>query len=536
MLDQRVGRWLELLIVAVVCAFTFFYGLAHFGLVGADEPRYAQIAREMLARHDWVTPTLFSRPWLEKPVLYYWSAMVSYKVFGVSDWAARLPSAGLATAMVLAIYAFSRRFRPGAQLNAALIAATCAGVIGFARAASTDMPLTATLTIGMMAWITWQQSGEKRWLAAFYFMVALATLAKGPVAPFLAGVIIVIFAVTRRDWRLIGRTLWVPGIVLFLAVMLPWYIAVEHSTHEFFRVFILKHNLERYETNVFQHKQPFWYYLAVLPVAQLPWTIFSIAGFIRAVKERTDDLQLVLAIWAGMPVIFFSFSGSKLPGYILPALPAWALLAAWYLESTREAGLRMKVAVPHSVVVGVLFGVALLSPNAVLKLHPSSFAWTVGIIGVAAVFAIVLLATAAYGWRAVRLATLAPTLVALGFVLRFVAPAIDAKQSARPVAQMLAHRTTPDTPIEAFSLRRDLVYGISFYRNQPVLYPVTKPAPAADFIYVATPPQADFVYVLGPDARGFELPLERTGFPIGRFAPQALRFFYVRAARHDTVR
>lgn len=534
--ERPIGRWMEPLIVAVVCAFTFFYGLAHFGLVGADEPRYAQIAREMLARHDWVTPTLFGKPWLEKPVLYYWSAIVSYKVFGVSDWAARLPSAVLASGMVFAMFAFARRFRPAARLNTALIAATCAGVIGFARAASTDMPLTATLTVGMLAWITWQQNGEKRWLAVFYAMVALATLAKGPVAPGLAGMIIVIFAVVRRDWRLILRTLWIPGILLFLAVMLPWYIAVEHSTHEFFRVFILKHNLERYETNVFQHKQPFWYYVAVLPVALVPWTVFSIAGFVRAVRERADDVQLILAIWAAVPVIFFSFSGSKLPGYILPALPAWALLAAWYLDATRDDGIRMKIAMAHGVVVGVLFGVGLLSQYGVLKLRPTAFALMIGIVGAATVFAIGVLAIASYGGRAVRLATLAPTLVALGFVLRFVAPAIDAKQSARPVAQMLAHRTTPHTPVEAFNLRRDLVYGISFYRDQPVLYPATRPAPAPDFVYVTTPPATDFVYVLGPDERNFQLPDDRMSIPMGRFTPQGVRFIYVHAAGHDTAR
>src|SRR5690349_2310153 len=204
--DARKLRWLELLVVAAVCAFAFFYGLAYFGLVGADEPRYAQIAREMFERRDWVTPTLYGKFWLEKPVLYYWSAIVSYKIFGVSDWAARFPTAVFATAMVFAVDAFARRFAFGAA-NAALITATCAGVIGFGRAASTDMPLTATLTAGMLAWITWQQSSEKKWLAAFYAMLALATLAKGPVAVVLAGSVIALFALVRRDWRVLLKTL-----------------------------------------------------------------------------------------------------------------------------------------------------------------------------------------------------------------------------------------------------------------------------------------------------------------------------------------
>src|SRR5947209_15531510 len=99
----------QLALVAGVCGFFFFFGLGAFGLLGADEPRYAQIAREMLARNDWVVPTLNGAPWLEKPILYYWEAMVAYSLFGVSDWAARLPSAFSASLLVFAIWLFARR-------------------------------------------------------------------------------------------------------------------------------------------------------------------------------------------------------------------------------------------------------------------------------------------------------------------------------------------------------------------------------------------------------------------------------------------
>src|SRR5512138_3783213 len=186
--------WTELLALAAFCAFFFYFGLGSFGLTGADEPRYAQIAREMLARHDWVTPVLNGVPWLEKPVLYYWGAMLSYGVFGVSDWAARVPCATFATATIVAIYFFMRRFHPGSQLDAALIAASSAAIIGFARGASTDMPLAATFTIAMLAWYAWLETAHRRWLALFYVFMGLATLAKGPVAPFLAAVIITLFA------------------------------------------------------------------------------------------------------------------------------------------------------------------------------------------------------------------------------------------------------------------------------------------------------------------------------------------------------
>jgi len=152
----------DVLLLVACCGFLFFFGLGAFGLLGADEPRYAQVAREMLDRHDWVTPTLQGKPWLEKPVLYYWQAMLSYAAFGVSDRAARLPAAVDAVLLIAAVYLFLRRFRPGSEIDGALITASCAGTIGFARAAATDMPLAAMFAIALLGWYAWQKAGAGR--------------------------------------------------------------------------------------------------------------------------------------------------------------------------------------------------------------------------------------------------------------------------------------------------------------------------------------------------------------------------------------
>ncbi len=285
-MEARRTLWLELLTVAGFCAFLFYFGLDAFGLVGADEPRYAQIAREMLARHDLVTPILYGSPWLEKPPLYYWRAMEAYAVLGVKDWVARLPSASAATFMIFVVYFFARAFRPGSQLNAALITAASAGVIGFARGAGTDMHLAAAFVVGMLAWWAWHLTDKKRWLAVFYFFMALGTVAKGPVAPFLAAVIIIIYAAVRRDWKLVPRTLWLPGIALFLAAALPWYIAVQMQNPGFLREFILQHNLERFSTNRYHHRQPFWYFVPVYLVGLMPWTALFVGAFVDAVRAR----------------------------------------------------------------------------------------------------------------------------------------------------------------------------------------------------------------------------------------------------------
>jgi 4-amino-4-deoxy-L-arabinose transferase-like glycosyltransferase len=161
---------LEAISLFVFTPFFLFYGLVPIfggdglGLVGADEPRYAQIAREMLTRHDYVTPVLWGHPWLEKPALYYWRAMFAFLEFGVHDWSARLPSASFAFILVALIYLHLRRFRPGSQLDAALITASCAGIVGFARGASTDMQLAAPFCIGMLGWYAWYETDKKFWL------------------------------------------------------------------------------------------------------------------------------------------------------------------------------------------------------------------------------------------------------------------------------------------------------------------------------------------------------------------------------------
>ena len=193
-LTDRTRRATDSLALIAFCGFLFLLGLQLIGLIGVDEPRYAQVAREMLARHDWVTPVLYGVPWLEKPPLYYWLAMISYKAAGdVSDTAARLPVAVLSSLLVIFIYVWSRRFRPGMQLDAALITASAAAVIGFGRSAATDMPLTVMFTVAMLSWYGWYASQRRSWLLGFYFFSGLATLAKGPIAVLLAGAIIVVF-------------------------------------------------------------------------------------------------------------------------------------------------------------------------------------------------------------------------------------------------------------------------------------------------------------------------------------------------------
>jgi len=472
----------DALLLVAFCGFLFFYALGAFGLVGADEPRYAQVAREMSERRNWITPTLQGRPWLEKPALYYWQAIVSYRIFGVSDRAARIPAAFDAALLVAAIYIFLRRFRPGTEIDGALMIAGCAGIVGFARAASTDMPLAAMFSISMLAWYGWYEDKNRVALFIFYFFLALATLAKGPVALLLAGAIIVVFIAARRDWRAANNALWVPGIAVFLAVSLPWYVAVQLRNPEFFRVFILEHNFARFGHDLYHHRQPFWFYLPVLLLALIPWTLWLILSVVelarlvwiqqRAALAHVEDAwRLFLLIWLLVPVLFFSASQSKLPGYILPSIPAGGLLVCEYLRShrTSENQVLLGAAGAHALLCGALVFAAFSSPSIQLSHRPAEGRYAYTAIGAAVLVTLVVaVALARMGLRVLRAVTMLAVVIAVAAILRFVSPVIDATQSARPIALNILSFSHEAVPVALYRLNRQQEYGLEFYLNRAV--------------------------------------------------------------------
>lgn len=501
------------------------------GLVGADEPRYAQVAREMLQRHDWVTPTLWGKAWLEKPPLYYWMTELAYKAAGgVHDWAARMPSIVLTALMIFFLYFWARRFYRGTELDAALITAASAAIIGFSRAASMDMPLTATFTVAMLSWFAWYAQRKRLWLLAFFLSLALGTLAKGPVAVFLAGVIITIFVALRREWKLLLHTLWPPGVLLFLAVALPWYIAVQRANPQFFREFILQQNLARYTTDMYRHSQPFWYFVPVVLLGLVPWVAFVIAAVVDAIRgwrysveqpAGEADFATFLVIWFLFPILFFSFSRSKLPGYVLPSIPAATILLAYFVRRREEDGDKPPVwlVLVHGVISAVLLIGAFIVPFKLLHLSLPK-----NVLIVAALLAICALAffTATLisrGYRVLRFATLVPIVIAFALVLRGTAPIIDALESARPVQaslQVTALGQLPD--IAVYDVPRGIEYGLGFYRNHYVNNYGRNEIPDKTHIVVAASGTAKELE--------YRLPQRRVT-RIGGWEPQRLDFYLV---------
>jgi len=522
------------LLLAGFCGFLFFFGLAYFGLIGADEPRYAQVAREMLARHDWITPTLGGKPWLEKPPLYYWQAILAYSIFGVSDWAARLPSAVDATLMVVAIYLFLKRFRPGFQLDGALMTASAAGVIGFARAASTDMPLAATFTIALLAWYAWYESESRRYLAIFYCFLALGMLAKGPVAPLMAAMIIVIFVAKKGDFRLLVRTLWIPGILLFCAFAVPWYVAVQINNPQFLRVFIFEHNLARFGTNLYHHPEPFWYFVPVTLIGLIPWTVFVAASWAETIRvwwaerqqmlESEDALNAFLVIWLIVPVLFFSLSRSKLPGYIVPALPAGTLLLAEYVRRrvTDDERPSLSLIVLHSIVAAAPIVPALMIQYFILQHRLPWGKAAVISFTFAAVLAIGIAITlrTKLGFGALRFVTLVPLVLAVAAILRLGAPALDSTLSVRPLATEIGHLENKPLPLAVSGVSRQTEYGLAFYKDQTIDRYELGQIPAGEHLVVA--PEGSQTTIAKQVAG------RRVSY-LGSFAPQGLDYYWVSA-------
>jgi len=336
----RIGWAILIVATLYVC---YFSHLEAIGFVGPDEPRYAWIARDMAETGDWVTPRLYGKPWFEKPPLFYWGAALSFKLFGVSEAAARLPSAISALLATLALAWLTWRLYEAETARwLLLLLPTTAGMIGFSHAAATDMSFSGMLTIAMVCaavvlGLTRNENSpilpRTPWLALvlFGFFLGLAVLAKGPAAIILSGGAVFFWAIFTKRWRDAFRLFHPAAIAAFCLTALPWYILCARRNPDFFRIFIIEHNFKRFLTAEFQHIQPFWFYGAVLLIALLPWTALAVWSFVVGSVQLTrlkylSPSSLFFLLWAVFCLIFFSISKSKLPGYILPAIPAIVVL------------------------------------------------------------------------------------------------------------------------------------------------------------------------------------------------------------------
>jgi 4-amino-4-deoxy-L-arabinose transferase-like glycosyltransferase len=496
-------------IVVFVCLFA---QLGALGFTGPDEPRYAWIARAMAQTHDWVTPRLYGAPWFEKPILFYWAAAVGFLLHLPAEWAARLPSAlaALTAAVAIGWLGFRHYERSIAFWSPAILApllfATSAAAIGFARAASTDTIFSGALILSMASAAAIlrkraalrsavsptdanQRGKDFLDLILFGAFLGAAALAKGPAAIILAGGAIGLWALATSQWKAAFRVAHPIAIVTFLLVALPWYIICARRNPDFVRVFIWQHNFDRYLTPVFQHRQPFWFFVPVVLLALLPWTglLWLAAREGRRLWEEKswrDSPGFFFTCWAIFPLVFFSFSQSKLPGYALPAIPPLALLCAIALIRTARAGTSRCATVSRVLgVTWVILGIAALVvsrrvPPGLANAAHLRAAELIG--GVAALFAGIFIAVPLASLRkhfSVPL-TMLSMAIAVEFANVSVLPSIDPLYSARPYAQLLRNDLHQDR-IFTYHLARFWDFGLAFYfsRELPEWNP-SDPEPA----------------------------------------------------------
>jgi 4-amino-4-deoxy-L-arabinose transferase-like glycosyltransferase len=492
------GRNIKPVVLSAVAVCICLFGhLGAFGLVGPDEPRYAWIARAMASTGDWVTPRLYGQPWFEKPILYYWAAAPGFLLHLPDEWAARLPSAFAALLAAMAIgwlgrnyYGEAADFPRAPALLAPLLFSTSVAAIGFARAATPDMLFTAMVTLAMAAAAHVLRSaralrpdsdadpisprGDTVSLPLFGTFLGLAVLAKGPSAILLAGGAIGLWVLATKRWHEAIRLAHPLAIAAFAIVSLPWYVLCAVRNPSFLRVFIGQHNVARYLTPVFQHQQPFWFFGPIILLALLPWTALLGPVALESLRLSNDRSPngspgLFFACWAIFPVLFFSLSQSKLPGYILPSVPPLALLTSVALVRTlsRPAPSVRRTAAALGGAIGltwIVLGLSALHSMSRLPPVPRGAIERMIILSasVAIVGGVLVAVLGLVGRHSFVLPSVLLTILCLEMAGLSILPSLDPYVSARWHAQFMRNDLRPDR-ILTYRLKRSWTYGLAFY-------------------------------------------------------------------------
>ena len=333
------GAQLGLVLISLL---SIFLGISRIPLLEPDEGRNARVAQEILATGDWIVPQFHGMPYLDKPILYFAAVASSLALFGSSEAAARLPSLVFAIATGFATWLLARRlFSRGAAWWSVAVLASSPLFLLFARTVIFDVGLTCFFSFAL--WFAVEGRAGRRWgFPLFWLFAGLAVLTKGPVGLLLPVLGFVAFTIgLGRPWRL--RGLFHPvGLVIFLLVCLPWVLAVESREPGFLRYALLIETVERLTKPTFQRTGPFYYYVPILLLGLLPWSIVAVAKLPAYVRARRNLLQpsaergLLFATLA--IVVFFSLSSSKLGGYVLPVVPLIAVLFGREIEAGRLVG------------------------------------------------------------------------------------------------------------------------------------------------------------------------------------------------------
>lgn len=464
----------DLFTLTALFGFALFFRLGALPLIDPDEGRYAEIPREMLERGDFITPHLNYVKYFEKPPLHYWLDALSFKLFGLNEFAARLPGALMALVGILFTYHLGRRcFGRKSGLYGALVLGSSLGWLVIGRYNVIDMTLSVCMTLALGCFLLASRPEERhpgRYYYLFYLFAALTVLAKGLIGLVLPGGIILFQLLLTGRWRLLKEMRLPTGIALFLLVGAPWFVAVSLRNPEFARFFFIHEHFERFLTKVHGRYEPPWFFIPVLVGFMLPWSLFipaTVRGIWRERRTAAGEARLYLLLWSAIIFVFFSLSDSKLVPYILPIFPAVALLIGDLFDRCveRPAGLRL----PAWLAAGLLtiggIGVALYPFLAQRpRFSVTDMAIIGGILLVEGVAALLLLSRRALPATLVAFCLMSYLLAVAG-APRVLARTAERK-SSKELGLLARAKAGPETVLATFGMYRQ---GLSYYAERRVV-------------------------------------------------------------------
>ena len=461
----------DVIFLLLVCSVVFWWRLGSLGLIDPDEPFYAQTAREMVATGDWVTPQIFGHAQFEKPILFYWLTAASFKVFGESEFSARVSSALPATILVWLVYGFGIGFcGRRAALFSALVLATGLEFAIMSRLMLTDIALALFIAGALFSY--WRaledEKHEGGWIILHFICGGLVVLTKGPFGSLVTVLAIAMFAwLMRRRNPFRGRALWI-GLFLWFIIGWPWFIVMQWKYGmAFFDEFFIHDNWDRlimaeHPTNN-RYGLFLFYYVLILVGGSLPWIPAVVVAIRRACRGlRSDPRQAFLWSWIITSFVFLTIAQSKLPSYIFYVFVPLAMVVGIALDDLMERGFRdvleRRLAVGFACLQIVL---AVVVPPFVKVARP--FLVPAFLLGACLIAGMYLAWRRKWGWSIG--AHVAATAALIMGALTFSQEHVDEVSSARPVAQaMMEGRVTAEPLLSGSFLAR----GIHYYTREPV--------------------------------------------------------------------
>lgn len=479
---RRHGMLALRILAVALFAFLWFGNIEFRDLADPDEGRYAEIPREMAASGDWITPRLNDLKYFEKPPLQYWITAAFYRVFGVDEWVARLwPAlAGLAGAW-LVFAAGARLYDRRTGVAAAVMLLGTLAYVLFAHILTLDMSVTLFLSTVTLGFAVAQRDGassseRRRWMLLAWAAAAGAVLTKGLIGLVLPGAAVGAYILLHRDWRILARLELARGSLLFLALCVPWFVAVSLRNPEFARFFFWHEHVERFLLPGHGRPGQWWYFIPVLGIGALPWLgvlAWAAPRWWHADGGARFKPARLLVLWAAIVFLFFSASSSKLPAYILPMFPALALLGASQVDRVPLRTLAGLFAMLAPAVAAVI----LVFPLLANRLHTEGFGsyldtfvpWLDLGLGVLAAALLAAAAAALRGRRSAAIALAAAgglaavTAAMTGY--QMLSPTYSTEQSFHKAADAVSS-AAPDVPFFSVGM---FDHSLTFELERPVI-------------------------------------------------------------------